>query len=78
MSAKGNVRVAKREDAWNEVCELLPARFGLKWPSGVVEALRENLVQLNPEEGRKKDEMREMRRDESGGERRRRRTFRFR
>lgn len=25
----------------------MSARFGLKWPSGVVEALRENLVQLN-------------------------------
>lgn len=57
ISAKGNVKVGKREDAWNEVRVVLPARFGLKWPSRVVEALRENLVQLNPEEGRKRDEM---------------------
>lgn len=43
------------------------ARFGLKGPSRVVEALRENLVELNPEERRERDEEREKREGEITG-----------
>jgi len=46
---------------------VLPARFGLKGPSRVVEALRENLVELNPEEGRKMNERNERREKKKRG-----------